>query len=210
MPSTAASNYFSNPVHESSVRLAKHPGMNPIRQNTDRVRINKGGSAMSHKSSHVVNQMAVQPFSRTGFGHALMEGMIRTHKLNFNYAPNAPLGPSDFAMSQFRQQELTAREEAVKHTTTGNKLYNGTSCFANTFFSDARENKQRMLQKSTQMAKMRFMQQVDISNKIANAKQEEIDNATADFDRKMEKEDNWRKGQLFNMADSNLKMHSDL
>lgn len=60
------------------------------------------------------------------------------------------------------------------------------------------------------MAKMRFMQQVDISNKIANAKQEEIDNATADFDRKMEKEDNWRKGQLFNMADSNLKMHSDL
>ena len=54
------------------------------------------------------------------------------------------------------------------------------------------------------------MQQVDRSNKLANAKQDEIDNATAEFDRKQEREDNWRKTQLFNMADSNLKMHSDL
>ena len=60
------------------------------------------------------------------------------------------------------------------------------------------------------MAKMRFMQPADRSNKLANAKQDEIDNATAEFDRKQEREDNWRKTQLFNMADSNLKMHSDL
>ena len=52
----AASNYFSSQgVHESSVRLAMHPGMNPIKQNTDRIRINLGGSAIGHKTSHLVN-----------------------------------------------------------------------------------------------------------------------------------------------------------
>ena len=60
------------------------------------------------------------------------------------------------------------------------------------------------------MAKMRFRQQVDRHNAIDNAKQEEIENTTAEFDLKQEQENNWRKSQLFNMADSNLKMHSDL
>ena len=40
------------------MRLAKHPGMNPIKQNTDRIRINKGGSALGPKSAMMVTQMA--------------------------------------------------------------------------------------------------------------------------------------------------------
>lgn len=104
-PSTAASNYFTNGAHESSVRLAKHPGMNPIRQNTDRIKIHKVGSALSHKVSPVVSHMAVQPFSRTGYGHALMDNIIRSHKLNFDYASDSRLGPSDDAMKQLREKE---------------------------------------------------------------------------------------------------------
>ena len=57
---------------------------------------------------------------------------------------------------------------------------------------------------------MRFTQNVDRSNQVANAKQAEIERTTAEFDRKMEDESNWRKSSLFNMVDSNFKMHSDL
>ena len=57
---------------------------------------------------------------------------------------------------------------------------------------------------------MRFTQNVDRSNQVANAKQAEIERTTAEFDRKMEDESNWRKSSLFNMVDTNFKMHSDL
>ena len=57
---------------------------------------------------------------------------------------------------------------------------------------------------------MRFTQQVDRSNQVANAKQAEIENTTAEFDRRQDEENNWRKSSLFNMVDTNLKMHSDL
>ena len=72
------------------MRLARHPGMNPIKGNTDRIRINNGGrSALSMKPNLMNNSsnlMAVQPFARTAYGHSLMEGKIRHHKINFNYS----------------------------------------------------------------------------------------------------------------------------
>ena len=40
---------------------------------------------------------------------------------------------------------------------------------------------------------MRFTQTIDRTNQVANAKQVEIENTTAEFDRKQEEENNWRK-----------------
>ena len=85
------------------------------------------------------NMMAVQPFARTGYGHALMDGMIRQHKLNFDYGLDANLGPTDEAVQLLREQRNTQRSEARKHTDTGNLLYNGISDYNNTFFSDKRK-----------------------------------------------------------------------
>jgi len=77
--------------------------MNPIKVNTDRVVINRGGSSFSQKPSvamsNTTNLMAVQPFARTAYGHALMGGQIAHSKLNFDYNPSSSLGPSDSAMS---------------------------------------------------------------------------------------------------------------
>ena len=67
-----------------------------------------------------------------------------------------------------------------------------------------------MLKASNQVAQMRFTQQVDRSNHAASAKQAEIENVQAEMARKQDREDHWRKTTLFNMADSNLQMHSDL
>ena len=68
-----------------------------------------------------------------------MDGMIRQHKLNFDYGLDANLGPTDEAVQLLREQRNTQRSEARKHTDTGNLLYNGISDYNNTFFSDKRK-----------------------------------------------------------------------
>ena len=79
--------------------------MNPIMMNSDRIRINKGGSALSNKTSASVaksNLLTGQVFSRTGYGHAMMNGIINQHKLNFNYELDSPMGPSESAVTYMR------------------------------------------------------------------------------------------------------------
>ena len=54
-------------------RLAKHH-MNPLKGSHDRFRIKHGSSAMSHKAPVMgnTNLFAVQPFTKTGYGQAMM------------------------------------------------------------------------------------------------------------------------------------------
>ena len=124
-------------VELTQERIARHP-IPSLKSKYDRIRIQKGGSALSHKPVAASNMMAVQPFSRTGQGHQLMDGIINQHKLNFDYGKQNPLGPSDFAVANLRHQADKDRETARKTTNTGNLLYNGHSNFNNTFYSDAR------------------------------------------------------------------------
>ena len=97
----------------------------------------------------VSSLMAQQPFSRTGYGHALMENMIRPHKLNFDYQLNAPLGPSQEALDILQKQKDSSRVEAQKFAGTGRMLYNGHSSFANTFYSDKRDKQAKHLETAT-------------------------------------------------------------
>ena len=82
--------------------MARHP-MPPLKSKYDRIRIQKGGSALTKKAAIATDLMAPQPFSRTGQGHQLMDGIINQHKLNFDYGSKSPLGPSETAVISLRQ-----------------------------------------------------------------------------------------------------------
>ena len=160
-------------------------------------------------TSATSNMMAVQPFARTGYGHALMDGIIRQHKLNFDYGLEAQLGPSDEAVQLLREQRLSERGEAKKHTETGNLLYNGHSDYNNTFFSEKRKMQQRNLEATNQLAKMRFTGHVEKSNNQNMAKNAEIEATRQAAVLRQEKEDNWRKSTLFGNTNHNMQMLKD-
>ena len=51
------------------------------------------------------NLFAVQPFSRTGFGAAMMQNKIGHHKLNFDYGKESISGPSQQAIDMKQKQD---------------------------------------------------------------------------------------------------------
>ena len=71
---------------------------------TDRVNIKKGSTSVpAHQQT---NLLAVQPFSRTTYGNALMEGLINQHKLNFDYKKDSLIGgPSDAGMTFYQENQ---------------------------------------------------------------------------------------------------------
>ena len=63
---------------------------------------------------------------------------------------------------------------------------------------------------STQLAKMRFTNQIEKAQTGANKKQIEIENDMAAKEYKAEREKEMRQTGLFNMTSHNLQMHTDL
>ena len=72
----------------------------------DRIRINKGGSALASMSSSAAaaNNMAPQPFGRSSYGAKMMEHNIKHHKLTFNYGADSGLAPSENSIEIMRKQ----------------------------------------------------------------------------------------------------------
>lgn len=91
-----ASEGYDTAIQELTHDRIKRQPFHGIKSKIDRVRINKGGSALANMSNAATtaNFMAVKPFARSSYGHKLMEDKVQHHKLTFNHGIDSGLAPA--------------------------------------------------------------------------------------------------------------------